>query len=57
MLKAEYRQKKLGPISLSMGVALFPDDGESANAVLQSADAALFRAKKSGRGRVVAARE
>jgi len=57
MLKAEYHQKTLGPISLSMGVAIFPDDGESAVDVLQSADAALFRAKKSGRGRVVVGRE
>lgn len=57
MLKAEYHQKTLGPISLSMGVAIFPDDGKSAVDVLHSADAALFRAKKSGRGRVVVGRE
>ena len=32
-------------ISASVGVGLFPDDGESAGALLRSADAAMYRAK------------
>lgn len=32
-------------ISASVGVGLFPDDGESAGALVRSADAAMYRAK------------
>lgn len=37
-------------VSASMGVALFPESGKDAETLLRSADAALFRAKESGRG-------
>jgi diguanylate cyclase (GGDEF)-like protein/PAS domain S-box-containing protein len=36
-------------ISSSIGIALFPGDGESAEALLMSADAAMYRAKSAGR--------
>ena len=49
--------EKLRPPTLSFGVAVFPDDGETAQAVVRAADAALYRAKTSGRDRVVAAGE
>jgi diguanylate cyclase (GGDEF)-like protein len=39
--------------TLSIGVALFPDDGESFWQVLKYADVALYRAKLDGRNRVV----
>jgi diguanylate cyclase (GGDEF)-like protein len=45
----------LHPITISIGVAIFPDNGSSASALIQIADAALYRAKKEGRDRVVAA--
>ncbi|MCW2286173.1 diguanylate cyclase (GGDEF)-like protein/PAS domain S-box-containing protein [Rhodoblastus acidophilus] len=35
-------------IGLSIGVALFPADGDTADALIQHADAALYRAKRSG---------
>jgi|WetSurMetagenome_2_1015567.scaffolds.fasta_scaffold03361_3 diguanylate cyclase (GGDEF)-like protein/PAS domain S-box-containing protein len=45
----------LGPITLSMGVAAFPEHGDSSQALLLAADAALYRAKAEGRARVVLA--
>lgn len=41
-----------GRITISIGVATFPDDGADSVEVLSSADRALYRAKKSGRDRV-----
>lgn len=37
------------PMSVSMGVAVFPQDAESATDLLSSADAAMFQAKSAGR--------
>ena len=39
-------------ISLSAGVALYPNDGKNAAALVANADAALYRAKADGRGMV-----
>jgi diguanylate cyclase (GGDEF)-like protein len=39
-------------VGLSVGVALFPDDGTNADALTANADAALYRAKAEGRGTV-----
>ncbi|MBD0335177.1 MAG: EAL domain-containing protein, partial [Cyanobacteria bacterium Co-bin13] len=36
-------------ISSSMGIALFPQDGEDLTTLLQNADAAMYRAKEQGR--------
>ncbi len=36
-------------ITASMGIAFYPSDGEDVGALLQSADAAMHRAKESGR--------
>jgi diguanylate cyclase (GGDEF)-like protein/PAS domain S-box-containing protein len=45
----------LKPSSLSLGVAVYPDHGDTGLQLIQSADAALYRAKKAGRDRVMAA--
>ncbi|MGA2084760.1 MAG: EAL domain-containing protein [Terracidiphilus sp.] len=37
-------------ISASIGISLYPADGENAEALLQFADAAMYEAKKKGRG-------
>jgi diguanylate cyclase (GGDEF)-like protein/PAS domain S-box-containing protein len=37
-------------VGLSVGIAMFPDDGEDATVLIAHADAALYRAKADGRG-------
>ena len=44
-----------GKLSVSVGVAQFPDDGDAPEALLARADAALYRAKREGRDRVLRA--
>jgi diguanylate cyclase (GGDEF)-like protein len=41
-----------GEVTISIGVALYPDDGMSAEALLRTADQALYRAKRQGRNQV-----
>lgn len=48
-------RQPLGMISVSGGVAEYPQDGVDTAALLRAADAALFEAKAQGRNRVVAA--
>jgi diguanylate cyclase (GGDEF)-like protein len=40
-------------VTLSAGIAVFPDDGETASALMNAADQRLLVAKRSGRNRVV----
>ncbi|MGE5129192.1 MAG: diguanylate cyclase, partial [Sphingomonadaceae bacterium] len=51
-LSVEFGGRSLGRLALSVGVAAFPEHGESLQAVLQVADEALRRCKALGRGRV-----
>merc|ERR1711879_166749 len=39
-------------LSASIGIALFPEDGQSANELLKNADMAMYHAKSSGRNNV-----
>lgn len=49
----EGREKQpLGIVSVSIGVASFPEDGKEANPLLHLADQALYRAKHTGKNRV-----
>jgi diguanylate cyclase (GGDEF)-like protein len=48
----QHGTQSLGPITLSLGVAMFPDHGPTAGEVLKVADTALYRAKHEGRDRV-----
>lgn len=43
-------------VTVSVGVATFPEDGDTAEVVLEAADQALYVAKRQGRNRVVGAR-
>ena len=51
-LSVEYAGQLLGAISVSMGVALFPDHGTTMGDVLRASDQALYCAKREGRDRV-----
>jgi diguanylate cyclase (GGDEF)-like protein len=42
-------------VRVSIGVAMFPDHGDDLQALIESADAALYTAKQQGRNRVVVA--
>ncbi|BCB95352.1 hypothetical protein JZK55_02740 [Dissulfurispira thermophila] len=44
-----------GKITLSIGVSSYPEDGDSAEKIIQSADDALYAAKNTGRNKVIAA--
>jgi diguanylate cyclase (GGDEF)-like protein len=46
-----------GGITISAGIAEFPDHGHTAEAVISSADEALYQAKREGRNRVVCAQK
>lgn len=54
-LDLQYDNHNLGKITISAGVAIFPNHGATAEAVLQCADSALYAAKHAGRDRVVVA--
>ncbi len=43
-----------GKLSISLGVAMFPQHGASGHAVMQAADQAMYQAKRAGRNRVQA---
>jgi len=52
-LKIEHGDRQIGAISVSIGIAMLPDHGDSGRAVLQAADSALYEAKRAGRNCVV----
>ena len=52
-LRLMHDGKSLGAVTLSLGVACFPDHGRRREHLLQCADAALYEAKNGGRNRVV----
>jgi diguanylate cyclase (GGDEF)-like protein len=49
----QFRGATLDMVTLSLGVACYPNHGLTAEALLRTADAALYRAKAEGRDRVV----
>ena len=53
LLGIEYEGRLVGPITVSVGIGIFPDHGDSVQAVLRAADAAMYEAKQLGRNRVV----
>jgi diguanylate cyclase (GGDEF)-like protein/PAS domain S-box-containing protein len=55
LLSVKHCNKDLGPITLSIGVATFPQHGHRFEEVLQAADAALYCAKREGRDKVIVA--
>ncbi|MBS2039280.1 sensor domain-containing diguanylate cyclase [bacterium] len=51
-----YKNQKL-PVTISLGLATFPENGQDKMTLLRAADKALYRAKESGRNRVEASKE
>ena len=51
-LHVSYRGRIIGPITVSAGVAAFPEHGKTSAALIHAADSALYRAKSEGRDRV-----
>ena|SRR3984957_6703254 len=55
LLNVLHTGQLLGSVTLSIGIAAFPENGDSALALVEAADAALYRAKEEGRDRIVLA--
>lgn len=51
----QFEGQNLAAVTLSLGVAVFPEHGSTSMAILRAVDAALYRAKHEGRNRVVMA--
>ncbi|MGQ9630605.1 MAG: sensor domain-containing diguanylate cyclase [bacterium] len=45
------------PLTISLGVATFPDDAQSRDELIEKADRALYKAKRAGRNRVCLANQ
>jgi len=54
-LDTQYAGTRIGALSVSIGIASFPENGMDTAALLRAADAALYRAKADGRNRVAIA--
>lgn len=56
-IRKKVREAQLGgePVTVSIGVAEYPSHGDTADAVIGQADAALYEAKRAGRDQVVSA--
>jgi len=54
-LDVRFRGDVLGPVTLSCGVAIFPEHGRNCTDLLEAADRALYQAKQAGRDQVVVA--
>jgi len=52
-----HQGRSMGMITISVGVAAFPEHGESPKELMAAADAALYEAKRGGRDQVVTAAE
>jgi len=53
--RVQYGGHAFGPITLSMGVAAYPQHGANPADLLRAADAALYRARHEGRDMVILA--
>ncbi len=51
-LRVRLKDRDLPPLTVSIGVAIYPRDGDDAQSVLEQADAALYVSKRNGRNQV-----
>ena len=56
-LELRYNEHKNITLTSSFGVACFPAQGTTSQAILQAADIALFQAKEAGRNRVIVSQD
>jgi diguanylate cyclase (GGDEF)-like protein len=54
-LKVRYHGKQLPSVTVSIGIASYPDQGKDPETLIDNADAALYRAKQEGRNRIAIA--
>lgn len=53
-MRLEYRGRRIGPISISLGIAMFPESGDDPETLIRCADYAMYDAKRAGRDKVMA---
>ncbi len=53
LLSVRHARKSLGTITISVGMAVFPEHASEPEALVKAADIALYQAKQGGRDRVV----
>lgn len=51
-LRVDYAGQTLGPVTVSAGIAIYPADGPTSEALLRAADLGLYAAKSAGRDTV-----
>ena len=54
-MEMRYKNRGLGTVTLSVGVATFPEHGENSEDLLKTADQSLYKSKAAGRDQVTAA--
>lgn len=54
-LRVSQNSRIIGPLSVSVGLAMFPDHGDTSEKLFKEADDALYAAKSSGRNQVIVA--
>jgi len=54
-MQIDYQGIRLGNVTISAGIANFPEHGRTGQEVLVEADAAMYRAKAAGRGQLMVA--
>ena len=54
-LEISWKGRQISPITVSLGVAVFPDHAQTVDEMIKMADKALYVAKRQGRDRVVEA--
>jgi diguanylate cyclase (GGDEF)-like protein/PAS domain S-box-containing protein len=52
-LVLRHQERSLGEVTLSLGVAAYPEQGTTSDELLRNADALLYQAKREGRNRIM----
>ncbi|MES1982540.1 MAG: diguanylate cyclase [Pseudomonadota bacterium] len=53
LLHIHHGDQDIGPVTLSLGIAMFPEHATDKDGIIKAADVALYQAKENGRDRVV----